>query len=804
MQQQRVAVERTHQEGVLTKKDTTKTSKVSVIDVIPFRLHNIQDFIVNHPEELHPDLPEYKEHWLEQAENCIIGKWGYDYDEETGLGGWRWMPGNLYFYINMGIIKQTGAQNTVKEERPKLRSTDWMMGYALTACDGFSGMSDDEEFCCFEPIEKIQNGEELSETLKVFLDDYGDLYKKPNGEWKTYIEAREYLYKTKDTPKGSPYYHNEAKNLLLISSRRIGKSYFICVGISVYDLVFNGARSLEDWVNQSTTTTSVLGSDDYKTTGEFLDKFDLTYGHLKKKVGAFDTGNPETSVNGYFWLPLNEKGEDLGKVYREKGGVVTNGKYGPGSRMIHVSYGKNHQAGVGYGARRMIIEEAAKVPHFEDVHRENSATQKADFKYGYSVYIATGGDIDLIKEIKEAYNDPKKYNCLAYPDLWGNSDKGIGLFFPCPYRNTRFYDKNGNLDLERAYRKEVQEREELKGGKGYAGHCISFPFRPSEMFVQNSGSKFSVEELTIRLQELEEGEWKANAKVGKLHYTDKENRKVFFEHDKYGKLSPIMRHGDEKKLKDLTGAFVMYEEPKYYRPDRYSNNPLYIAIYDTVAKDKEVSGESAGSSLSCVLVFKLNDMNSATLSYNLVAEWFGRYDELDENHRMAWMIADFYDCKLFCEANLDDIFRYSKKNGRWNDLQNKPSDTPSEIAKGGSYTKGYMITPQNKPKLLEYAYQSLEIVVDRKDFIIGNDYYSEIQKVVNKIPSIRLCDEFLSYNDDENFDGVSCWLLWSLYRRNKDAEPVSSESNEMEDANINDFNSLTNQTGTLVNPVYNW
>lgn len=778
--------------------------KYSYVDVIPFRLHNISDFVVeSHPTQLHPELPEYNEYWMDQAEKCITGKWGHDYDHETGLGGWRWMPGNLYFYTNMGLIEREGEQNTAIEDRPLLRSVEWFIFYGLATCDGFSGFSDDEENCSFEPLKPLKDGEELGEALKYLLNEYGDLYRKPNGEYKNYVEAREYLYKTHARPLGSPLFHNEAKNFVCVTSRRIGKSYSMVDGTAVYDMTFNGSRSLDEWINKKTKSTIVLGSDDYKTTGEFLDKFDLCYNHLKKNIGSYDTGDPNTSTNGYFWTPLNEKGEGLGKVYKEKGGIVTNAKYGPGSKMVHVSYGKNPQAGVGYGAKRMIVEEAAKVPNFQKMHNENSATQKRTFKYGYSIYIATGGDIDKIKDLKDVFFNPSKYQCLAYPDLFSNHEKGIGLFLPCYYRNEKWYDKNGNLKIESAFKKEVEERESLRGAEGFFGHCISFPFKPSEMFVQNFGSKFPVEPIAERLMDLEDGEWQKIAKVGTLHYVDRENRKVIFEEDKYGRLKPILRYGDEKKMSDITGAFIQYEPPKSYKPDRYSRNPLYLAIYDTVAKDKEVSGANAGTSLSCVLVIKLNDLNDDLFSFNIVAEWFGRYDELDDNHKMAWKIADYYGCKLFPEINLDDILRFSKKIGRWNDLEDKPTDTPVEIGKGSTYSKGYMITTQAKPKLLEYAAQALEVVVGRTDFITGSEYYSEIQKVFHRMPSIRMCDEFLSYNDDENFDGISCFLLWGLYRRNKEAEPTSEYHQEQEDKSMDEFINLT-KSGYVRNPAYDY
>ena len=84
---------------------------------------------------------EYERYWYGEASKCIKGHWGWDFETLHGkeLGGWRWCPGNLYFFANYGKIVQQGEGNTRSILTPDLRDTEWVSFYDLTVCDGFSG-----------------------------------------------------------------------------------------------------------------------------------------------------------------------------------------------------------------------------------------------------------------------------------------------------------------------------------------------------------------------------------------------------------------------------------------------------------------------------------------------------------------------------------------------------------------------------------------------------------------------------------------------------------------------------------------
>lgn len=763
--------------------------KLKPINLVPFRLQNIEDFVVGTHPMYYPESQQYDEYWMEQLAYCIEGKWGYDYDKKKNLGGYRWAPGNLYFYANMGIIKQEEEGNVIASKSPILRDIEWLIFYGLTVCDGFSGFTEDPEYCCFRPIGALQQGKPLSVLDTYFLERYGESYRNKKGEYKTYIEAKQYLYRTFKEPAGVPLYHNTALNFEILSTRRLGKSYIIGEGIGTYDFTFNGARTVNDYLEQTTSSTLVIGSSSYSYSGELLDKVQLGYDNLKTNIGAYNKDGLE--INGVFWHPSDA----FTKGVKQKGGIISNevtdksgqGKEGAGSKIVHVSYKDNPSAGVGYGARRMLTEESGLLDNFEAVHGENSATQKHDYKYGYSVYIGTGGNIEKIKGIKDSFYNPGKYDILSYPNLCNPGGNETALFVPVYYKNNNFRDENGNLDIERSFKSELELRESHRGGKNYQTHTISFPMVHSEMFMKSAGNRFNTEALEKRIIDLEEGELKYN--VGKLVYIDEFNRKVLWEEDIEGELEPFLRRGDESEADNLQGGIVVYEHPQPYRPSRHSSNPLYITIYDSVDID-DVNGEGGGSSLCSVIVLKLYDFNDPQLMLNVVCEWYGRFGAMDDNHKQAFMIADYYGSKLFPETNIEDILRYAQRIRRYDDLEDRPAYSAAEISVSKrSYAKGFTVPPNGKPKLEEFLNEMLHLEVYKDEFIDKDEYTYRSIRVVDMIPSIRVCEELKDYNSEDNFDAVSCLFLGALYVRNKNLQPISEDMDKEESLEIEEFNS---------------
>ena len=47
-----------------------------LVDIFPYKIKNVNNFYFrDHPINLNPDLPAYKEYWKPQIKDCIVGKW---------------------------------------------------------------------------------------------------------------------------------------------------------------------------------------------------------------------------------------------------------------------------------------------------------------------------------------------------------------------------------------------------------------------------------------------------------------------------------------------------------------------------------------------------------------------------------------------------------------------------------------------------------------------------------------------------------------------------------------------------------
>lgn len=140
---------------------------------------------------LNPLSISYKSYWKELKRRCIEGYW---------FEG-KWMPGNLYFYINFCKIelKENAEAKTARVARPFLRDLEWEKAYVFAESRGFSGFSEDEEYTCHALVDNISKKPELAELYKLPKECY-----KPDGALKTYIHPRTYLRKIHTKNLGKP------------------------------------------------------------------------------------------------------------------------------------------------------------------------------------------------------------------------------------------------------------------------------------------------------------------------------------------------------------------------------------------------------------------------------------------------------------------------------------------------------------------------------------------------------------------------------------------------------------------------
>ena len=171
------------------------------------RIENIKTWLVDIPK-IHPDNDKYAKIWSKYTKYCIEGLWGFD------NGGWRYMPGTLFFYGNFFSILDVDEEQKIRRYiRPNIRDLDWMIHYAYLECQGFSGWSEDDEYTSDHSVHNYQSVTDLPKTSRSLA------MVNSRGEFKKFMSPRDNIKRLHDSPMGVPLYWNPAKNLQIFGNR---------------------------------------------------------------------------------------------------------------------------------------------------------------------------------------------------------------------------------------------------------------------------------------------------------------------------------------------------------------------------------------------------------------------------------------------------------------------------------------------------------------------------------------------------------------------------------------------------------
>lgn len=181
-------------------------------------IEDLDQYLVKEVPYLPKYHPEYVRFWSRETKRCIEGKWG------RMFGKWRYMPGNLYFFGNYGVIEDTKVIDGVPVTRhfkPRIVDYFWEFAAMSWAAYGFSGFEKDDRETCFRGVLEYEAGslskEELPESCIA-----------RDGSVKRYVDAMEYLLKLHDEPLGKSMFLNEARDVIVMGSRCLEGNH-VCI-----------------------------------------------------------------------------------------------------------------------------------------------------------------------------------------------------------------------------------------------------------------------------------------------------------------------------------------------------------------------------------------------------------------------------------------------------------------------------------------------------------------------------------------------------------------------------------------------
>ena len=690
-----------------------------IINNDSFLLKEIPKF---HPISQHYDRVSF---WKGVKRYCIEGFWS------SG----KWMPGTLYYYCNFHTIRfedESGASRKIG--RPWLRDIDWEKAYVYEEAMGFSGFSLDNIYTCDRKY-----GPEKERALT-----YGWITKEQLST-KIYIPAREYLRKIHPTSLGKPLYYNQARNVLDLEARGGGKSYWSSSLIS-HNFLFDGAYDYDIYLenkkkNTPFTSDTVVGAIESRYSDDLLKKVKLAIEHLPDKV----------TVNGEIYpspLWISFTGSlASGKVLTSSTGSVIN----------HRSFQDNPLAANGTRPNRAFLEEVGFLSNIVEVWGALEATQaSSDYKNLVIYGLGTGGlsEHGAVMHTKEIFYNPEEFNCLGFDDIWENKGK-IGFFLPATHTINKF-KKGPNLetDIKNAsrYIDEEIERAKRSGNKRkYMAEIINKPTKPSDIFLTVEGNFFPIEDVRVRLADIESNKRILDASW-KVEFYIKEGKVDWSVSNK-----PILREYPHRRGDNLDTAIEIWELPKI---DATGKAPFgrYIASLDPVDND---GGDDVDHSL-------LSGFILDSWTDRIVVEYTGRTKIVDDFYEQWRRCLIFYNALCNYERNLKGFYAHMKKFTSLHLLCDQPEVLSEKglasPSKGiGNQTKGIHCTVP----IINWGLELLLTYISARSYD-QEDQESEIYTSnLDTIKSPAMLQEMLAYNSEINVDRISSLIPLMILREDR-------------------------------------
>ena len=417
------------------------------------------------------------------------------------------------------------------------------------------------------------------------------------------------------------------------------------------------------------------------------------------------------------------------------------------SEIQAITFKDNPQAGVGKDCYDIIGEEVGSwgVPGGlkETVASMMPSVTDGDRRTGMMTLFGTANDIEKgTVDFADMFENPESNTFLAFYDIWSdNKTKKEGFFFPVQLNLVGHYDKQGNSNIESATQAELLERKKREIGGATSTQLLQrmreFPLHSGEALTSISFNSFPVTELKVQLEKVKANDWqKTKGTPVTMYY---EEGKVVAKPILNNSVQPITSYKDLPL--DLKGCPMIYEYPV---PD--APKGLYKIGYDPVRQDE-------GTSLAAIIVYK--GVHVGTQYYNIpVAEYIGRLETTEDMDRIAEMFADFYNTTIMYENEVTGVKNYFRRIKRLNLLAVQPDAVISKNVKNSKVARVYgcHMNLQLKDAGERYVKDWLLTVLDY-------DENGSPIRVIDRIYSVRLLEELISYTRKGNFDLVSALFM---------------------------------------------
>lgn len=232
------------------------------------KIENLSQWLIGDVPRINPNHPAYAKFWSKETKKCIEGVWGEEFDK------YRYMPGNLYFFGNYGVIEHSWEDErgvkVTEDIKPFIVDFIWDYAYQSWVAKGFSGFEKDYDHSCHVQLKKYNEGKLLKSDLpKQCLNQ--------EGEPRVYVEPMEYLKRLHERKMGKSLFQNPTQNYTNVGSRGSSKSYWSAIGELEYNFVFCGAQRYDmKYINNDYKSQQCVGAHEVIKSAEMIAKFEYS------------------------------------------------------------------------------------------------------------------------------------------------------------------------------------------------------------------------------------------------------------------------------------------------------------------------------------------------------------------------------------------------------------------------------------------------------------------------------------------------------------------------------------------------
>ena len=639
--------------------------------------------------------PAWYEFWKEERRRCLKG---YEVDGHK-------ITGNYYFYLNYCPIQKVDILNATGRRANKIK--------------GFPDFWDGD-YNYFWIRDIARNG--ILEALHVVKEEQDRINALPDEE--RFPILREYYDTLGLFFDPLPDQLDGGLDLVLGKARRRGFSFK------------NASVAVCNFFHRPNSYTMLIA---YEKKYLFPGKKTI-FGKCKEYINFVNEHTAWKMPSDY----INTQ-QHIRASYKEtKDGVDI--EKGFMSEIEAISFKDNPDAGRGADAYDIIGEEVGAwgTPGGlkNTIAAMRSSSEAGIFKTGMMTMFGTSGDMESgTVDFADLFRRPKANGFMSFKDRWGKfKEKVEGFFFPKHMNTEGFYDENGNSDMESAKQAELLTRKILIDNGATSTEIQKRmqeePLDSAEAFALVAANTFPVVELQAQLDKVIAMNLQAiKGTPVKLHYVD---GKITATPILDGSAKPIISFKDIPL--DIQGCPIIYEFP--------ADPPqgLYKIGYDPIRQEH-------GTSLAGIIVYKGTQVGSYTHDIP-VAEYVGRYDDPDDIDRVAEMFADLFNTKVMYENEVTGVKNYFRRIKRLSLLALQPDTVISKNIKKSKVARVYgcHMNEQLKDAGERYVKSWLLTVLDYDE----ND---NPVRVIDRIYSIRLLEELISYFRKGNFDLVSALFM---------------------------------------------